>query len=208
MGKREEVAETASGILRWMPALELVVLVLVGEAEAASALNHPHLISIYDIGESAPKRNGVAQGPPVLYIAMELVAGETLRKALESRRLDAKRALEYLVQVVDALGAAHAALLVAPDHEERALRIAVGVRRGIAALQADLVRSLVAEVEEEVRVEAHPPVGIGIELDQPALDALGIELRVPGHVERVGQVDAAPIPADFDHLRPAIERLH
>ena len=68
----------------------------VQEARAASALNHPHLIAIYDIGESAPKRNGVAQGPPVLYIAMELVSGETLRKAIESKRLDAKRALEYL----------------------------------------------------------------------------------------------------------------
>ena len=68
----------------------------VQEARAASALNHPHLIAIYDIGESAPKRNGVALGPPVLYIAMELVAGETLRKAIESKRLDVKRALEYL----------------------------------------------------------------------------------------------------------------
>ena len=67
----------------------------VQEARAASALNHPHLIAIYDIGESAPKRNGVALGSPVLYIAMELVAGETLRKAIESRRLDLKRALEY-----------------------------------------------------------------------------------------------------------------
>ena len=67
----------------------------VQEARAASALNHPHLIAIYDIGESAPKRNGVALGSPVLYIAMELVAGETLRKAIESRRLDVKRALEY-----------------------------------------------------------------------------------------------------------------
>ena len=56
----------------------------VQEARAASALNHPHLIAIYDIGESAPKRNGVAQGSPVLYIAMELVEGQTLRKALDA----------------------------------------------------------------------------------------------------------------------------
>ena len=58
----------------------------IHEARAASALNHPHLISIYDIGESAPKRNGVAVGPPVLYIAMELVSGKTLRNVIEDRR--------------------------------------------------------------------------------------------------------------------------
>src|SRR5262247_2265591 len=87
----------------------------VQEARAASALNHPHLIAIYDIGESAPKRHGVAQGPPVLYIAMELVAGETLRKAIEDKRLDIKQALGYLVQVVDALGAAHAAGVIHRD---------------------------------------------------------------------------------------------
>ena len=115
----------------------------VQEARAASALNHPHLISIYDIGESAPKRNGVAQGPPVLYIAMELVAGETLRKAIESRRLDAKRALEYLVQVVDALGAAHAAGVIHRDLKPENLMIADGgyakvLDFGVAKLRADL----------------------------------------------------------------------
>jgi Tol biopolymer transport system component/tRNA A-37 threonylcarbamoyl transferase component Bud32 len=115
----------------------------VQEARAASALNHPHLIAIYDIGESAPKRNGVAQGPPVLYIAMELVSGDTLRKAIESKRLDAKRALEYLLQVVDALGAAHAAGVIHRDLKPENLMIADGgyakvLDFGVAKLRADL----------------------------------------------------------------------
>jgi Tol biopolymer transport system component/tRNA A-37 threonylcarbamoyl transferase component Bud32 len=115
----------------------------VQEARAASALNHPHLISIYDIGESAPKRDGVAQGPPVLYIAMELVAGETLRKAIESKRLDIKRALEYLVQVVDALAAAHAAGVIHRDLKPENLMIADGgyakvLDFGVAKLRADV----------------------------------------------------------------------
>src|SRR5215203_3635801 len=87
------------------------------------------------------------------------------------------------------------------------LRIAIGIGRSVAALQPDLVRSLVTEVEEEVRVEGHPAFGVGIELDHPALDAVGIELGVPGHVEGIGEVDAPAIPADLDHLRAAVERL-
>ncbi len=115
----------------------------VQEARAASALNHPHLIAIYDIGESAPKRDGVAQGPPVLYIAMELVAGETLRKAIESKRLDTKRAIEYLVQVVDALAAAHAAGVIHRDLKPENLMIADGgyakvLDFGVAKLRADM----------------------------------------------------------------------
>src|SRR5262249_56947316 len=65
----------------------------IQEARAASALNHPHLIAIYDIGESAPKRNGVAVGPPVLYIAMELVSGQTLRAVIDGGRLELHRTL-------------------------------------------------------------------------------------------------------------------
>ena len=122
----------------------------VQEARAASALNHPHLIAIYDIGESAPKRNGVAQGPPVLYIAMELVAGETLRKAIEAKRLDIKRALEYLVQVVDALAAAHAAGVIHRDLKPENLMIADGgyakvLDFGVAKLRADLAPSAVGD---------------------------------------------------------------
>ena len=115
----------------------------VQEARAASALNHPHLIAIYDIGESAPKRNGVALGSPVLYIAMELVSGETLRKAIEAKRLDLKRALEYLIQVVDALGAAHAAGVIHRDLKPENLMIADGgyakvLDFGVAKLRADI----------------------------------------------------------------------
>jgi Tol biopolymer transport system component/tRNA A-37 threonylcarbamoyl transferase component Bud32 len=129
----------------------------VHEARAASALNHPHLIAIYDIGESAPKRNGIAQGPPVLYIAMELVAGETLRKAIESRRLDAKRALEYLVQVVDALAAAHAAGVIHRDLKPENLMIADG---GYAKVLDFGVAKLRADIAPPVDADAAPSAGV------------------------------------------------
>jgi eukaryotic-like serine/threonine-protein kinase len=112
------------------------------EARAASALNHPHLIAIYDIGESSPKRNGSPVGPPVLYIAMELVAGETLRSALEGQRLGLDRTVEFLAQVADALDAAHAAGVTHRDLKPENLMIAEGgyakvLDFGIAKLRAD-----------------------------------------------------------------------
>src|SRR3954447_21806339 len=90
--------------------------------------------------------------------------------------------------------------------EDSGLRIAIGIGRGVTALQPDLVGALVAEVEEEVGVEAHAARRVGIELDHPTLDTFGIELRVPGQVERVGDVDAPPVTADLDHLRTTVER--
>jgi eukaryotic-like serine/threonine-protein kinase len=117
----------------------------IQEARAASALNHPHLIAIYDIGESAPKRNGVAVGPPVLYIAMELVSGETLRALIQERPLELDRTVEYLAQVADALAAAHAAGVTHRDLKPENLMIAEGgyakvLDFGVAKLRADLFR--------------------------------------------------------------------
>jgi Tol biopolymer transport system component/tRNA A-37 threonylcarbamoyl transferase component Bud32 len=137
----------------------------VQEARAASALNHPHLIAIYDIGESAPKRDGVAQGPPVLYIAMELVAGETLRKAIEATRLDIKQALEYLVQVADALGAAHAAGVIHRDLKPENLMIAAGgyakvLDFGVAKLRADPAPRANALEGASSDAESSPSAGV------------------------------------------------
>ena len=117
----------------------------IQEARAASALNHPHLIAIYDIGESAPKRNGVAVGPPVLYIAMELVSGATLRAVIAQGLPELNRMIEYLVQVADALTAAHAAGVTHRDLKPENLMIAEGgyakvLDFGVAKLRADLFR--------------------------------------------------------------------
>ena len=83
----------------------------IQEARAASALNHPHLVAIYEIGHAAPDGDGAQ----VHFIAMELVAGETLRQLINARHLDLRKALEYLVQAADALAAAHAAGIIHRD---------------------------------------------------------------------------------------------
>src|SRR5574338_183921 len=75
------------------------------EGRAASSLNHPHIVSIYDAGEI----DGVT------YIAMELVDGVPLTDWVARHRPPLGRILEVFTQVADALGAAHAIGLVHRD---------------------------------------------------------------------------------------------
>jgi serine/threonine protein kinase/sugar lactone lactonase YvrE len=77
----------------------------VQEAKAASALNHPNIVHIYDIDE--------AEG--VLFIAMEYVAGKTLDQVIPRKGLPLSEALRYAAQIAGALTAAHAAGIVHRD---------------------------------------------------------------------------------------------
>jgi serine/threonine protein kinase len=77
----------------------------VQEAKAASALNHPNIVHIYDISE----------GDDVLFIAMEYVAGRTLDRLIPRKGLPLANALRYAGQTADALAAAHAAGIIHRD---------------------------------------------------------------------------------------------
>src|SRR5947209_15245893 len=86
------------------------------------------------------------------------------------------------------------------------LRIAIRIGRAVAALQADLMRPMALRpIDEELRIERNPAIRARVELHHPAVDSLGIELRIDGAVKRIGEVDALPVAADLHHLRPAIE---
>jgi eukaryotic-like serine/threonine-protein kinase len=81
----------------------------VQEAKTASALNHPNIITIYDIDQAG------AEGHPVDFIAMEFVPGKALDQSIPRKGLRPMEALNYAIQVADALAAAHAAGIVHRD---------------------------------------------------------------------------------------------
>jgi eukaryotic-like serine/threonine-protein kinase len=81
----------------------------VQEAKAASSLNHPNIVTIYDIDAQE------IDGKPVQYIAMEYVAGETLDNLIGKKGLRIREVLKYAVQIAEALAAAHAAGIVHRD---------------------------------------------------------------------------------------------
>jgi len=95
-------------LLREKIATEEMLRRFAREACAASALNHPNIITVYEIGH-ADLDNAVVD-----FMAMELIEGETLRSFL-SRSLEMPKALHYLAQIADGLAKAHAAGILHRD---------------------------------------------------------------------------------------------
>jgi serine/threonine protein kinase len=75
------------------------------EARASSALNHPNIVTIYDIGNV----------DSTTYIAMELVEGKTLREQLSTGPINLKRATQFAAQIAEGLAKAHAVGIVHRD---------------------------------------------------------------------------------------------
>jgi eukaryotic-like serine/threonine-protein kinase len=73
------------------------------EARAASALNHPNICTIYDVGTDPP------------FIAMELLKGETLQQRLRHGQMEVPLLVEIGIALADALDAAHCTGIVHRD---------------------------------------------------------------------------------------------
>ena len=85
---------------------------LVREARLASKLNHPHICTVYDVGEVDPSTDSAgspqaSSGQAVAYIAMELVEGQPLSARVADGPLPVEQILRYGQQMADALAHAH-----------------------------------------------------------------------------------------------------
>lgn len=128
----------------------------VREAKATSALNHPNILTIYEIGESENTN----------YIAAEYVEGETLRERLRREPLNLKAALDVAVQITGALQSAHGAGIIHRDIKPdnviiRPDGLAKLLDFGIAKLTEKKPESFDAEAATQIRTGTNLGMIIG-----------------------------------------------
>src|SRR5438876_1204375 len=129
----------------------------VQEAKAASALNHPNIITIHEID----------QADSVHFIATEFVDGETLRRRMNSEHLKLGKALDVAAQITGALAAAHGAGIIHRDIKpENIMLRSDGIVKlldfGLAKLTERVKPELVdTEASTRAVVKTHPGIIMG-----------------------------------------------
>jgi serine/threonine protein kinase len=117
------------------------------EAEAAAAINHPNICTVYDIGEF--------EGSP--YLAMEFLQGETLKYRITGKPVPLSTLLDWSIQITDGLAAAHARGIIHRDLKPANLFITDGgqvkiLDFGLAKLLSQRKSALAAPSDKTIAV--------------------------------------------------------
>jgi len=199
----------------------------VQEARAASALNHPNILTVYDIGEHEGTH----------YIAAEYIDGETLRERMRSR-LTFDDALSIMVQTAEALSAAHKAGIIHRDIKPENIMVRSDgyvkvLDFGLAKLNGHNGTAASADDETRKLVDTNPGVVLGTVAYMSPEQARGKEVdtrsdvfsfgvmmyevlagRVPFHGETAMDVVSAimnteppPLSTAAPHLPKELQRI-
>jgi len=143
------------------------------EARALAALNHPHIVTIYDVGEDGGRA----------YIVSELVEGESLRTMLDRGPIPAQKAIDIAGQIAEAMAAAHAIGIVHRDLKPENVMV---TRAGqVKALDFGLAKQSLSEAGD-------PAATLAMSVSEP-----GTVMGTVGYMSPE-QVRAEPVDARSD----------
>jgi serine/threonine protein kinase len=131
------------------------------EARAISALNHPHICTLHDLGPN--------------YLVMELVEGETLARRLQTGRLPMRLVLSYGAQIADALAAAHAKGIVHRDMKPSNIMI---TKAGIKILDFGVAKFYGVEEGTDTLTDSQTLVGTPAYMAPEQLEGKECDARV------------------------------
>jgi Tol biopolymer transport system component len=144
----------------------------VAEARAASALNHPNILAVFDADVDSPTP----------FIVAELVEGESLRDEIRRGPVPLKRLLDLATQIADGLAEAHAAGIVHRDLKPENIMVTRGGRAKIVDFGLALARG------------TQGPAGVPSTIDNQTLTDPGL---LAGTVPYMSPEQARGLPADF-----------
>jgi TolB-like protein/Flp pilus assembly protein TadD len=184
------------------------------EARAVVALNHPNILTVYEIGEDHS----------IHYIASELIEGETLRQRLERGHMQVNEAVDVAIQVASALAAAHQAGIVHRDIKPENIMLRPDgyvkvLDFGIAKLAEQEVPATMPKDEALLLVETNlgsilgtvrymsPEQACGAQVDKSTdIWSLGVVLyeMVTGHAPFTGDTPREVMTSIFDKEPPPL----